>query len=291
MNIRLKAGESPGHALQRACSGHVAAALVCLKKADQREAVHDIRKEVKKMRAIFRLAEDGLRRKNYRKIAKSMRLSTKPLAAIRDARVTRQTFKMLAGRKAQKFPRIQSALEAQFSQAGRDYTGNDFGSIIRLVLKQTSRLVNDLDLKEVHWPEVQTRLRESYARGRKAYQQVLKQPSPEHLHQWRKQVKILCYQLNFLCPNWSGESKQLVTALDQLGEQLGNSHDLVLLQHFASERCRNADETQQLNLLADAKLSECEAEIKRLGAKTYSRTPKTVSAKLAADLKLWRTRG
>jgi CHAD domain-containing protein len=288
MSTRLKAGDSPGRALRRACSDHATKALVCLKRADQPEAAHNVRREIKKMRAIFRLAEDGLRRRDFRKIARSMRLSAKPLAAARDARVMRQAFEMLAGSKVRNFPEIRSALKSQSGQAGRDYDGNDLGSIARLVLKQTSRLVEDLDLRQVHWPEIRTRLRKSYSQGRKAYLQSLKQPSPERLHEWRKRVKNFWYQLHFLSPQWPRQSEQLAKALDRLGELLGNSHDLVLLHQFANERCRNADETSKLQLLIAAKSSEYGVEIKRLGAMIYSQSPEAVSAKLEAARKSWR---
>lgn len=291
MSTRLKAGDSPGHALQRACGGHATKALICLKKADRAEAAHNVRREIKKMRAVFQLAEDGLRRKNYRKIAKSMRLCAKPLAAVRDARVMRQAFEMLAGGKARKFPEIRSALEAQYSQTGRDYMGNDLGSIARLVLKQTSRLIDDMDLRKVHWPEVQTRLRKSYARGRKACQQALKQPSPERLHEWRKQVKNLWYQLHFLSPQRTRRSEQMTAALDRLGELLGRIHDLVLLQQFVNERCRNVDEASRLQLLIAAKSTEYGAKIKQLGAKIYSQAPETAGAKLKAGWNSWRKHG
>jgi len=291
MSTHLETGEPAGRGLRRVCRSHVAKALICLKKSEWPDTVHNVRREIKKLRAIFRLAKNGMRPKDFRKISKTMRLSSKPLSAVRDAQITRQALKDVAGRRARKFSRIGSALDDHFIRTERSFSDNDFGAITKLVLTRTSRLVEDLDLKDIHWPEVRIRLLKSYKRGRKAYQRAIKQPSPENFHAWRKAVKNFGYQLIFLCPEWPGQSKQLVDSLDKLGELLGNSHDLILLQQFANDRFRESSETKLLKQLVKAKLKEYDTKIRHLGVKIFSRDPKIGSSALESDWKTWRKNG
>ena len=288
MSGQLRKEESPGRGLQRVCEWHVKKGLASLNATDQLDAVHDVRKEVKKMRSLFRLARGTLTKKQYRKTAETMRLAAKPLAAARDACVTKKALKLLTGRRSSEFPAIQSSLEVYLSHAERNFENNDLGDLTQLVLKRVQKELCSISVRETGWDDVCRRLKASYERGREEFQQAMVKPSPENLHNWRKRVKDLWYQLDFLCPDWPGHSKALLDALEQLGEELGDDHDLVLLGHFIQEHCDDSKGTKKLQDLIDAKRRSYGAGIRRLGVRIYAETPDKVCAKLEQDWKCWR---
>jgi CHAD domain-containing protein len=131
-------------------------------------------------------------------------------------------------------------------------------------------------------------LEKSYAGGRDAGHLALRQPSPGHLHAWRKRVKDLWYQLDFLCPEWPPATGKMLAGLEKLGEELGKDHDLVLLEQFAREQRPPYAEAAQLQELIDARRKQHGAVIRRLGAGLYAQPPDEVCVRLEKDWSLWR---
>jgi len=287
MSGQLKRKEPVGRGLRRVCKLRLKKALANLKKSDQPDAIHDVRKEVKKMRAVFRLGRAALGKKQYRKTAKTVRLAGKPLAAVRDARVTAKALELFAGKKASEFQGIKSSLEAYFAHSEWNFANNDSASLAELALKNVDRQLTDLNLKQAGWKDIRKCLKGSYTRGREAFQQAIAKPVPENLHAWRKRVKDLWYQLDFLCPEWPKDSKEILDSLEQLGEELGEDHDLVLLEHFVKEHCDASPEAKELQHRIEVKRREYGTGARQLGARIYAKLPEEICAKLEKDWKNW----
>jgi len=283
----MKKKEAPGQALQRVCQRHVAQALAHLRQAHLPESVHIVRKEIKRLRALFRLTRGGLSPKKYQKTAKAMRLASKPLAASRDARVIQKAFETLTGSKARQFPDIRSRLQTRSSHAEQNFANFDSGTVAKSILKKVRSHLDDLSLKRLGWSEVRADLEKSYTRGRNAWNLARRRPSPEHLHAWRKRVKDLWYQLDFLCPDWPPETRKMLAGLEVLGEELGADHDLVLLEQFTREQHRQLQEAAQLQILIDAWRNQHAAVFRRLGSRLYAQPPDVLCARLEKAWKSW----
>ena len=100
MPFRFKKSESPAKSVRRVCRERIGAARERLREGGRSAAIHDVRREIKKLRAIFRLARDGAGYGNYRKGVKALREAAGYLAAPRDARVMLKAFEKLTGRRA-----------------------------------------------------------------------------------------------------------------------------------------------------------------------------------------------
>ena len=93
-------------------------------------------------------------------------------------------------------------------------------------------------------------LLEIYRRGRHALRKARKQNDSATLHEWRKRVKDLRYSAQMLTRKRPGDPNQqwiarLGARADELGELLGEEHDLALLaecihEHRDHLRVRNA---------------------------------------------------
>lgn len=288
MSSQLKKTESPGEALRRVCRRHANQALALLKRDDQPGAVHGVRKEIKRLRAIFRLTRGGLARNDYRKAAKIMRLAAKPLATARDAQVTKRAFETLVGRKSRQFAKVRSALEAWRHQTENSFKNQDSGALARFILRKTGGQLDDLKIERAGWTEIKGRVKKFYTRGRNACRVALAKPTPEHFHEWRKLVKSLWYQLDFLCPGWPPKTREVLTGLEKLGVLLGEDHDLVLLGDFVDAQGERSEEVAELHRLIDSRRKRLSAEIRRLGGRLYVRTPGAVCSQMERDWKAWR---
>ena len=74
-----------------------------------------------------------------------------------------------------------------------------------------------------------------YRKGRNALGQAKKSATPEALHEWRKEVKYLLYQLQLIEPAWRASERLLARRLDRLADLLGEDHDLAVVRAMVTE--------------------------------------------------------
>jgi hypothetical protein len=101
-------------------------------------------------------------------------------------------------------------------------------------------------------------------------------------------VKDLGYQLDFLCPRWPARTRKLLAGLVQLGERLGDDHDLALLEAFAKAQGVHRRETETLQEYIAARRKRSAAGIRQLGLRLYAKAPEAAGAQLEQDWKAWR---
>jgi CHAD domain-containing protein len=87
-------------------------------------------------------------------------------------------------------------------------------------------------------------MKKTYRQGRAAFGAALRQPAPETLHEWRKQVKYLSNQASLVRSLFGAKLKKIRRRSRELELLLGQDHDLVLLE-------MKLDELHGKGLLAD----------------------------------------
>src|ERR1051325_4660208 len=97
MAFRFKRKESVTKAARRLGRGRAEGALQCLEDCSQAEAIHCVRKEIKKARAVLRLVRANITKKACRRLTALLREAANHLAATRDAYVTTKALKDLTG--------------------------------------------------------------------------------------------------------------------------------------------------------------------------------------------------
>ena len=172
---------------------------------DPATAVHDVRKDTKKLRALLRLLQPaidpGLRRGENRAIA----AIAQRLSGSRDAEV-------LAGLAADLRERaVGQAPETTFiavhdALASRVDADGGLDGQVPAAAAQLEALAERIDtwpLDEVRPRTLVAGLERSYRRGRDDLERVRRRPGdPERLHEWRKRVKDLWYQENLVRDAW-----------------------------------------------------------------------------------------
>ena len=289
MPFRFKKSESPAKAVRRVCRERIGAALGGLRKGDHPAAVHGVRKEIKKLRAIFRLVRGEIGRGVYRKGAKALREAAGSLTAPRDARVMLKVFERLAEGGARRFAGITKALRKNARREGQRFRKDDSLRRAERLLRRTDRRVDDLKIKAAGWAAIEPGLKESYRRGREACRLAGNQPSPENFHDWRKHVKDLWHYFCLLYPAWPAEARAYTDGLELLGGHLGEDHDLFLLQQFAAEHCTGrAGEVVALNRLIESRQKQLRAAALKLGSRLYAEAPTVICRRLGNYWDSWR---
>ena len=290
MPFHFKKSESASKGVRRVCRERIGAALGRLRDCDRPAAVHGVRKEIKKLRAIFRLVRGATGNGTHHKTAKALHKAADCLASARDARMMLRAFEKLAGRSAsQRFSGIQQALQKNCRHETRRFRSEHSVAVANRILKKTGRRVRDLKIKGAGWAAIEPGLKQCYRRGREICQLAGKEPSPELFHEWRKQVKDLWYYFRLLSPAWPAATRARTDDLELLGELLGDDHDLFRLQQFVAEACAGqVKEAEALNRLIETRQRKLRAAAVRLGSRLYADTPAVAGRRLEKHWHVWR---
>lgn len=288
MPFHFKKSESPAKTVRRVCRERIGAALAHLRQSDRPAAVHGVRKEIKKVRAIFRLVRGEIGRGVYRKGTKALRAAAGSLTATRDARAKLKAFEKLTGRSAGRFPEIEKALRKYYRREARRFQKSDSGVLADRILRKTNRRVGDLKITAAGWGVIEPGLRQSYRRGWSAHRLARREPSSENFHEWRKHVKDLWCYLHLLQPAWPSKIRAMMDKLELLGEQLGDDHDLVLLKDFVGGHLMRAGDVDRLNQLIDSRQKKLRAVAFKLGARFFAGRPSAFCRPFEKYWKVWR---
>jgi CHAD domain-containing protein len=196
---RLKAGEPLPEGIGHIARGRVdhAIAELCGKTdSTPEEAVHEARKDLKKLRALLRMTRAELGDERFRLENSCFRDAGRELAGVRDTDVMLETLSGLdipAGMELELRKRIQ-ATRALNGGDGRLAASRGVVSMLR----EARRRVDDWPLERDSFDALGDGLERTYRRGRRDFRAARTEPSVEALHQWRKRVKDLWYHHNLL---------------------------------------------------------------------------------------------
>ncbi len=294
MAFHFKKKESPTRAVRRLSRERIGKALDHLRKCDRLEAIHSVRKEIKKVRAILGLVQGKMSANAYGKRAKRLRAAAKCLQDPRDARVRPQALERLIVHfknqlPARPFAGIEKVLSQNCRQEIREFRKGKSVTAVGRLLQKIDRGAGDLKVKANGWTAIQPGLQGSYSDGRKAYAMALNETSPKNLHQWRKHVQDLWHQLRLLHSIQPEKMQTMVGAMKVLSQYLGDDHDLVMLRRFVARHCarRYAREVRMLDELIDLRQKELRSAAFALGARFYVEKPSPFCRRLENYWRIW----
>ncbi|GAB3560635.1 CHAD domain-containing protein [Spirosoma fluminis] len=231
--------------INRILSEEVKAAFEALTKPGQAsgETIHSVRKRIKKIRALFRLVRSEQKEKDFQRLNRYYRDIGHQLSQLRDATVMIKTLDKLreaqsASIPTQVFTRLHKVLVDQQDQATKAFFKDPtkIGQLAK-AFTQASQRVEGLGKRHNGFQVVAPNLKEIYRRARKALKVSMHNPSIDHLHELRKEVKTLWYHTRLLQPSWPDLLKAYAHEFGRLGELLGEDHDFgVLAQLIESDQ-------------------------------------------------------
>ena len=260
------------------------------------DAIHNARKEIKKMRALLRLVRHDLSKKAFATGKARIGKAAKHLASARDAYIKAHTLEALLQKAAvqsglERLPKFQSHLKRQCREEMRRFDREDCWSKMSRLLKKERACASRLCVKHEGWCAIGPGLQKSYRSARRARGVACTNPSAANLHEWRKRVKDLGYNVSLLEPIWPEQISALSRELDTLSELLGDHHDLQVLQYLVSKKLVEVDfehEGNQILPIIDAQQRELSAAACKLGAGLLNEKPTDFCNRLHGCWKRWK---
>lgn len=249
------------------------------------EAVHDVRKRCKEVRAVARLVRSSLG-EEYDRFNNLVGDAADCLSPIRDAHAvlgTLDDLRRLGNGAAANLDRVRAGQVALADQATRGVRGGD--RRIRTARRQlvaARKLVKAWKLPNNFGP-IDAGIRRSYRRGRRALATARDNPTDEHLHEWRKAVKTLWYQLRLIERCAPSVLTPLIATLDDLAEALGDDHDLaVLVERVARDPAQFGGVRHAMQAIDVARTHQDELRRRafRLGATVYAERPSAFAGRI-----------
>ena len=251
------------------------------------EAVHDVRKRCKEVRALARLVRTPLGEEINRFNA-IVRDAADLLAPIRDAQAVLATLDDLraVGSAAESdLERVRTIQAAAAEQASRDIHGGDTRiEQARAMLAEARTGVKRWQLPD-GFEAIGPGLEGSYRRGRRALREAADRPTDDHVHEWRKSVKTLWYQMRLLEPAAPSAVSPMIETLDHLAEALGDDHDLaVLVERLVADPHRYGGALHAIRAIEVARAQQAvlRRPAFRLGDTIYAERPKAFVARFEA---------
>jgi CHAD domain-containing protein len=233
------------------------------------EAIHNARKDIKKLRALLRLVRGEIGDDTFRRENDAFRSAAAELAGTRDADVMVATLDDLDLDDAVAGP-LRRALEAHrlsTTGGGREQAG---ARAVEMLSEARARVV-DWPLERDSFEALEPGLRRMYRRGRREYRALREEPSVEGLHEWRKRAKELWYDHLLLEFVWEPVMTSVADQAHELSDRLGDDHDLALLLAWARE---HAEAPPELVELVESRRLALQADAFDLGARLYADRPR-----------------
>lgn len=219
--------------VRRIAEDQLKSALAATKNAreDPEDAVHDLRKRMKKLRGLARLVRPGLG-DTYSRENRRFRDIARLFSPIRDAQVLCETLdglQVMESAAGQDLAPVKAWAQAR---RNRILTSAELDDRLATARTELRDALAGLDAWQIDDPAedvLRKGLKKTYKRACERYAFVQHTPGPDPLHEWRKRVKYHWYHLRLLREGWPDIMAPQIIALDRLGDLLGDDHDLVVL--------------------------------------------------------------
>lgn len=293
MAFRLQPSKKMGREVRRVARERLDLAIDTLDGIDGaapeaiEEAVHSVRKRCKEVRGLARLVRPALG-DGFRRFDRLVRDAAAELASVRDAHAVLATFdqvRRLPHDHDDNFEVVRAGQDDLARSATGALRSGDRRIVrARSLLVRARRKANEWDLPAGFDP-LSDGLRATYRRGRTSFHSVVDDPTDEGVHEWRKSVKRLWYQVRLLEASAPSVLGPMVESLDRLGEALGDDHDLaVMIERLRADpdRYGGKQAVRDVRRHARRQQRELRARAFRLADTVYAEPPGTFVTRIEA---------
>jgi len=282
MAFRLSRRDPPSEGARRLADDELAAAIARLRGQDGSpdQRVHAARKSIKRVRGLLRLLRTSMPRPRFAADNAALRDAARGLSAARDAAVAIATFDQLVPEPEPLLAAVRQDLVARSADAGAAPDDATLHAAADALAALRPRLAADLGVLD--WDTLAAGLAASYAGGRAAMRAAYAAgDDDEAFHRWRKRAKDLWYQaqvLEGICPP---QLRALTEMLAELGDLLGEDHDLAVLAAAAAA-------SPALGERLGARHDELRRAAWQLGRRIYAERPRALLRRMRTYWQVWR---
>ncbi len=288
----LHKGEAIPAGLARTLNEQLEAASSFLRNGSaMEEAIHNARKALKKCRSILRILRPVLG-PVYRTANAQLRDEGRKLSELRDAQALIETIDGFGsqGTRLTVLKRIKQVhfnLQKRKNELSRKLS--DAGDIAELAakLEEVRNQIAAWPIADADQQTIFAAVKETVKRGRRAFKQALADEHAENYHEWRKRVKDLRYQLEFVSQWWPDVLEGYAKNAKNLEQELGEDHNLAVLYEMAfPAKSAAANSSEDLKTLLINKQIQLRANAQAIGRVLYGEKPKHWARRLELCYKL-----
>jgi len=301
MSYKFQASETIATGIRRIAKEELDSAISGLKNQTEdqpSEVVHDVRKRLKKMRALLRLVRDEIGKETYQRENICFRDAGRKLSSVRDAQVLIETvetlekhFKNIVVPNA--FNEIKEILVEHYRVQKRELLQEEHRmEKVAAMLETGKNRISDWSIDSNDWLVLEKGLKKTYKKGKQDFTNAYQSLSVENLHEWRKRVKDLWYHLQILQPIWSDFMGELIHQTHILANYLGDDHDLAVLKEYLMTKVEIESNNKQLIVLLaliDRRRPELQLAAKGLGERIYTESPKKFVSRIGDYWQIWQS--
>jgi CHAD domain-containing protein len=254
-------------------------------------AVHDLRKALKRWRALLRLIAPVVGQE-----ADALRLEARDVARLmataRDGRAALEAFADLGDDLPTLSPRSRATIAERLALIG---ASAEAATLTPALKEQVSATLAHAALAVERWPttsfgsaDATKQLTATYRRVRATVPEDWSTADPETLHRFRQRVVEHRYQMELVEALWPKLIRLWISEAQRLRDRLGAHQDLVVLQRLTEPHQPLAPWRSRLTPLIAARQAAHVATAKRLTGRLFAEKPKGFRQRLAA---LWKHRG
>ncbi len=294
MPYRLDLSQPLEDETRRIALEQIARARRALMEAPPVEAIHELRKRCKKIRALLRLVRPALG-KRYARENRRFRDLARQVSGRRDEQVLLETFDALlahyrdeidrrhytairARLKARRERTLSSEDESQGESQGRSEGTMDTAAL-EAALDEARQAVLGWRLKGPQRDAWQAGLAMTYRRLDDAGETAAEEGSVVALHEWRKRVKYHRYHCELLRSLWKAPLTVRAEEAHRLSDLLGDDHDLAMLAAAlddADMQRISAERRQALGSLVTRRRLSLQRSAMPLGTRLAAESPKAL---------------
>ncbi|MBL6445840.1 CHAD domain-containing protein [Fulvivirga sp. 29W222] len=243
MSLQLKRSEDFSTGITRLVKEQVQRAYNMLnstQSSDRHEIIHELRKTFKILRAIFRLIKDEIGKSEYKKENIFYRDLGRQISEIRDKTAVIETMEQLQSQYSKEFstdlfgPPIKYQLQER-RKLENNYVKNNIPGYLKSQIDNKLKEGHRWNLSVKAFDQIAPSLKRVYKKGQISLKIAKASRATEDLHEWRKRVKYLRYQIDTLSRIWPGIMGSLEDELHDLSNLLGFDHDLSIVQKQISD--------------------------------------------------------
>jgi CHAD domain-containing protein len=295
MNVRsaLSPGDPVGGALRDIAAGAVAQAQAILTDPDRDPTtkVHDIRRALKRWRALLRmmaphLGEAGQAlRFQARDLARRLtvaRDAQSAIDALNDA--IEASAELPIALPARSCVTIRSRLDALRAENERNIWTEDIQKNLSDYLTAASWQISHWNLDALTFADLADMLTTTYRRARRSFPRRWSEAEGEDLHELRRRVVEHRYQMELIEPVWPRFARLWVDEAQRLRTRLGKYQDLEMLTAKAAAHQPLAHWRSKLTPVIAHRQAEHVQAARRLATRLFAEPPKGFRRRLEA---LW----
>lgn len=290
--FRLDPHDDPVEEVRRVALGRAESAVSSLRESDHESrasAVHTARKDMKKMRAVLRLVRGEIGKKAYRSENERFRDAAKKLSDARDAEVLTGTVDSLIEDHPGHGPEIEE-FRSELDRRRREASGHGAEDAVEAHLAEAAEeiaagaeAIPGWPLGRSDWGLFEPGLYRSYRDGRATLKVVAKgDPPSEAMHEFRKRVKDLWYEMRLLRDCWEGGLSGVVDEAGLLSDLLGDYNDLSVLLDEIAARQEDSEDLSALAELAEEKQRRLLDQALPIARRLYAEKPEAFTARIGA---------